>query len=311
MAEESNQSYSLEAPPQAPHQSWPAAGEISNTAIKRVWPPQPAPADLFAAPQEVPPEARCVVCGYMLRGLATGGRCPECGTSVLRSIQGNLLKFSSAAYLAALHRGVFIILAAIVMQIVLFVVMIVGAFPLLRMAGSLTQNARVAQIFLYGAQLASIAASLAVVYGWWLFSTPDPAILGVNTGATARHVVRVTLVINAVTTIANSLLELALPPTPQMQIVLVAAAIVGLIAWVVQFFASMCYVQWLAPRLPDMRVHKRARLLMWLGPLLYTVGALACGIGPLVALVLYWNMLNWVRIDIKALRAAQSDPEFA
>jgi hypothetical protein len=71
-----------------------------------------------------------------------------------------------------------------------------------------------------------------------------------------------------------------------------------------QFFASMIYLRWLAPRLPDDRVFKRAKMLMWLGPLLMTVGAFIL-IGPLVALVLYYNLLNWVRLDLKRILGEQ------
>ena len=46
--------------------------------------------------------------------------------------------------------------------------------------------------------------------------------------------------------------------------------------------------------------------MMWLGPLLFTVGALCIGLGPLVAVVLYWNMLDWVRRDLKRIRAEQA-----
>lgn len=43
---------------------------------------------------------------------------------------------------------------------------------------------------------------------------------------------------------------------------------------------------------------------MWLGPVLVTVGALVV-IGPLVALILYYNLLNWVRIDLSGILKAR------
>ena len=55
----------------------------------------------------------------------------------------------------------------------------------------------------------------------------------------------------------------------------------------------------------------RAKTMMWLGPILYTVGAIACGLGPLVALILYYNLLNWVREGLQAIRADQSLREAA
>ena len=73
------------------------------------------------------------------------------------------------------------------------------------------------------------------------------------------------------------------------------------VAWIVLYFAAMRYLRWLAPRLLNQRVHDRARLLTWLGPLLHVFG---CGIGQLVGLVLYYNLLEWVRKDLKAIRKA-------
>ena len=42
---------------------------------------------------------------------------------------------------------------------------------------------------------------------------------------------------------------------------------------------------------------------MWLGPLLQTVGLLLIGLGPLIALVMYWNMLDVMRKHIKRILA--------
>ena len=67
---------------------------------------------------------------------------------------------------------------------------------------------------------------------------------------------------------------------------LVAATIGSTLAFIVGFFAKMLYIRWLAPRLPSVRVFKRAKTLMWLGPVLYTFGLLLIGLGPLIALVL-------------------------
>ena len=79
---------------------------------------------------------------------------------------------------------------------------------------------------------------------------------------------------------------------------LVNVALLGI--W---FFSAMLYIRWLAPRIPNRRVDDRARLMMWLGPVLCTVGALACGLGPLIALILFYNLLDWMRQDIRRLRA--------
>jgi hypothetical protein len=82
-----------------------------------------------------------------------------------------------------------------------------------------------------------------------------------------------------------------------------AMNLVALVASVAQFFAAMLYIKWLATRLPSPRAEKRAKLMLWLGPVLYTGGLLLVGLGPLIALIMYYNLLEWVRKDLKAIRA--------
>ena len=61
----------------------------------------------------------CVRCGYNLRGLPRAGVCPECSTPVADSLRTKILKYSSPEYLAKLHRGVFLVQTAIIIQILM------------------------------------------------------------------------------------------------------------------------------------------------------------------------------------------------
>lgn len=241
----------------------------------------------------------CIRCGYDLRGLPIAGACPECSAPVERSLLGDLIAFSSPEYQATIHRGVFLVQAGIIVSILLFILTLV-----LAIAFSAGQS-----VTLLGQGLSLIPAALSV-WGWWLLSSPDPGQLASNKGESPRRVIRVTVVIQVMFT----LVHLAITAISTMAVASQAAssglgifvlifAVMSTVVSVAQFFAAMLYIKWLATRLPSPRAEKRAKLMLWLGPVLYTVGLLLVGLGPLIALIMYYNLLEWVRKDLKAIRA--------
>lgn len=56
--------------------------------------------------KQVDGDILCVSCAYNLRGLAEDGKCPECSTTILRSIQKDALHFSCPQWLVRVHFGV-------------------------------------------------------------------------------------------------------------------------------------------------------------------------------------------------------------
>jgi len=67
----------------------------------------------------------------------------------------------------------------------------------------------------------------------------------------------------------------------------------------------MLYLQWLGRRIPHNDLIIRSRRNMWLLPVLYIPGLLLCGLGPLIALILYYNLLNDYRKILKRIIAQQ------
>jgi hypothetical protein len=316
--------------------------------------PDPAPASPSAGTAAaVPPEAfpmldasgmvilprRCISCSYNLMGLHAEGLCPECGTPIALSLRDNLLINSAPEYLKRIHKGVFLVQAAIIVMIVLalvgfFGVMIAGLvgagrgpvsipgsipFPSNGTSPGTTPTGTASGTamgggfmiaIVYGSAFVSIAIACVGLYGWWLFSEADPRASENDKGEKPRRIVRTTVVIELALLVVSQAVNLAtgagLGGVGTMfgaaMIVSMLCSLSYYIALATRYFASMLYIRWLAPRLPNEKVHRRGKLMLWLGPVLCTVGVAACGLGPLVALVLYYNLLEWVRVDLKRIR---------
>lgn len=241
-------------------------------------------------------DAFCIQCGYALRGLREGGACPECGTPISKSLRGDLLGCCSLDYVRSLRRGAWMVLASIAVQFVLLLGIILtavlaGAAPLATPAVDLAMS------------IAGLVVEFGSLYGWWLLSALDPAYSGRDDGATSRKVLRWALVFGAIYAMGDFVVQMLPGATPNQAMgwIEVATAMAALAVMAVQFFASMIYLRWIARRVPDRTVHERARRFMWLGPLLMTVGILCVGIGPIIAIVMYWNMIYWLYKDLRRI----------
>lgn len=54
-------------------------------------------------------DVACLLCNYNLRGLATSGKCPECGAPVDYSLHGNELRYAQPHWLRVVLRGLWVI----------------------------------------------------------------------------------------------------------------------------------------------------------------------------------------------------------
>jgi hypothetical protein len=249
----------------------------------------------------------CVRCSYNLRGLPVQGVCPECGTPVEQSLKGILLRFAAPEYLAAVESGLALVLYGILLQIILMVAEVIAGFAA---AASRTSPALVQT----AANLIGLVPVAMILVGYWRFTQPDPGFQGIEPPASARSVARVTVIVQAIANVISVVIALGVASAPGggpaatvMTGVAGLLGFVALAAWAVQFFAIMRYTRWMAGRVPDRFIVDRTRTYVWLLPLLSTVGVILIGLGPLAALILYWNLLNRLHKHAKSIRAT-SEP---
>jgi len=144
----------------------------------------------------------CLSCGYDLKGLASAGVCPECNSPVIRSLYGNLLRYASLDYLKTLKQGCLIVELSFAASIIL------GGLGIAMAAASsfLVGFARAGEFLSAGAE--ALAAAISLV-GWWIFTTPDPGLLGEDAGTNSRKVLRFALIGGALFALAKFSLTFA------------------------------------------------------------------------------------------------------
>lgn len=252
----------------------------------------------------VVPGVACVDCGYDLAGLHEHGKCPECGASIERSLKGDLLLHASPEYLASLHRGSVIVLTIILLQ----VLTIFATFGL-AMASGLIQAVPTGwawmDLVIVGVQF---VLSAMLVWGWWLLSAPQPSLAEKPWVDKARRWVRYVLLANIALLAGQATVHAVMYAgftQNALYITYIGLEIGSTLIWLAAYVVHAIYLGWLAKRIPDAAMHKRAKLLMWLCPLLSTVGIILIGLGPLIALVLYWNLIDRFRKAFKRVRAEQ------
>ncbi len=247
----------------------------------------------------------CVGCSYNLQGLPAAGVCPECGLPVQDSLKGILLQYASVEYRTKIARGLSLVLNGILLQIIFTIAAMVAVFA----TGG---NPLVTKLV----GIAGVGVSLMLVAGYWFYTEPDPGYTGLEKPNSARQIARIAVLASAgvqVVQLVMSLMEPAVATAGAGSTggVLVTGltlllSLAGLAAWATQFFAIVLYTRWIGSRIPDAWITNRSKTYMWLLPVLSTVGLLAVGLGPLVALVLYWNMLDRVRKHVKSINSTGS-----
>jgi len=276
--------------------------------------------------------ALCRGCGYELTGLSAEGHCPECGKPIAESLKGDRLLYAPAQYLQSLHRGTITILASILFYVVGSLASGIAGFAMAASMGTVAPAARTGSALAMQSTVAAFGVGISVFYsilsiaGWYWFTEQDQGVGVLNKADSTRKLVRSMAIANGVCGILSAIAGLfglglaqsfafgraggANSPGPSLIILAVLAGLVGLavfVLWVIQFFASLNYMAWLIGRLPDEPMRQRALKYRWMLPLIFILGYACLGLGPLIALVMYYNLINQMRIIIRNIRVQRGD----
>ena len=206
----------------------------------------------------------CFACGYILHGLSPDGACPECGTAIERSTQGNLLWLCHPMWVGRLAVG---------MQL-LFISFVTA--PLFGCIGTAVPGTMRASVL--ATSVALLIPATLRFFALRDLTTPNPSTLELKGSLSARQFVRAAMV-------AEFPIWPILPLAGTFSnvfgaIFLVVAASISLVA----SFATLIYARQLALRIPDRWLASQTRFVMWGLPtscLILGVGYLITGFLPL------------------------------
>jgi hypothetical protein len=236
------------------------------------------------------------------------------------SLRGDLLAYADGEYVRTLIRGTMMIEASLIVMVLgtmvvvglSFVSMLAAIVPNIgQIADYIQPISRFTQL---GNPLNMFAGTLLWTIGWWMLSQPDPAVRISDRGDRPRRVLRVVLLINIAASLLLAALAMFFPTIPMgvggvgagggRAVVAPAiglganfgAGIISFVAWAIQFFASMMYIKWLARRIPSVDMYSRGKVYMWVLPLVYI---LVCGVGQLIAFIMYFILMDQLRSELK------------
>jgi len=218
-------------------------------------PREPEPTD-----DRVDLEVGCITCGYNLYGASLSGTCPECGTEVDRSVRGDLIGYADPPWVATLAKG--LLWAGIASLGGILVMCLSGvAGGVIGAMGAQSGNNPADQIHV--AQIISTLISFiplaALLYGVWLFTTPEPEQMFTDASRrkTSRVVTRVALVAAVVAAVIGFIVTVISSEAGEV------TGIIGALPGQVMLFAMLIYALSLARRIPDMGLAKQTVVVLW------------------------------------------------
>ncbi len=188
-------------------------------------------------------EILCQHCGYNLQGLHPGGRCPECGTSVAQSLRGTLLKHADPQWLHTVRRGVILkrwnIILVILLGILAGVVVSLGLPPEIQI-------------------LVALGGGALGVWASFLITAQEPRISLREDTVTWRKAIRWCAVLG----LAGSGCQQASNSSDWRLPLAVIGGLLSLTG-VVAHFGELVYLRRFALRIPDDRLARSTRTVMW------------------------------------------------
>ncbi|MCH8251137.1 MAG: hypothetical protein IID36_01655 [Planctomycetes bacterium] len=185
----------------------------------------------------------CAHCGYNLRGLSPEGSCPECATPVAQSLRGDLLEHADREWLERLRFGTTLLLwhigLSIVGGIVVGVLVGIGMPPVLQSV-----------LLFFGGAIG--------LWGSFMITTQEPRISLTEDPVTWRKVIRVCA---AAAWIGEMVKQIELTGALGGVIVAVAAGLS--LAGVVALFGELLYLRRFALRVPNPRLARSTKTVMW------------------------------------------------
>lgn len=225
--------------------------------------------------QTITTDMECIHCGYNLRGLQAGGRCPECGTEIQRSMQGNLLCFSDADWLRKLLLGVRMALWTIALTVLLFI----GGF-FCALAASIVNPALI-RLMPYANLFGELMIGGVGLASLYLITSQEPRISLTEDPVTLRKALRTLGVVGYSAKLIQNAAGLA-PRTAVVNAVAIIAAVVSL-GWIVSYFGWFVYMRRFARRIPDDALAKSTTRLMWLSGITLGLSVIAGIAGAIIA----------------------------
>jgi len=203
----------------------------------------------FAQPEGPAPlehDTPCIHCGYNLRGLEAAGRCPECGSGITDSTRGDLLKYADPKWLERLRFGTSLKLWNI------------GIMIVLGLAAGFLVIFGVPQIVLI---VVNIVGGMLGLLATVAITSQEPRITLQEDSITLRKVIRAC----AFAAFLNQFLSL-MHVGGFVGVIIIGLNIVCGLLGVVVVFGELIYFRRFAFRIPDERLAKSTKSLMWLLP---------------------------------------------